>query len=51
MEVRKLSDIQSRIMVIKMLKEHSENDKELSENYLSMKKSHRIQSHAEMNTI
>lgn len=38
MKVRKVSDIESRVMFIKMLKEHSGNDKELSGNYISMKK-------------
>ena len=38
MEVTKLSDIEFKIMVIKMLKELTENYKELSENYISMKK-------------
>ena len=38
MEVTKLSDIEFKIMVIKMLKQHTDNYKELSENYISMKK-------------
>ena len=38
MEVSKLSDIKIKIMVIKMLKELTDNYKELSENYNSMKK-------------
>ena len=38
MEVTKLSDIEFKIMVIKMLKELTDNHKELSENYISMKK-------------
>ena len=38
MEVTKLSDIDFKIMVIKMLKELTDNYKELSENYNSMKK-------------
>ena len=38
MEVSKLSDIEFKIMVIRMLKELTENYKELSENYNSMKK-------------
>ena len=38
MEVTKLSDIEFKIMVIKMLKELTDNYKELSENYISMKK-------------
>ena len=37
-EVCKLSDIEFTRMVIKMLKEHTDNYKELSENYKSMKK-------------
>ena len=37
MEVSKLSDIEFKIMVIKMLKELTDNQKELSENYNSMK--------------
>ena len=38
MEVSKLSDIELKIMVIRMLKELTDNYKELSENYKSMKK-------------
>ena len=38
MEVTKLSDIEFKIMLIKMLKELTNNYKELSENYNSMKK-------------
>ena len=38
MEVTKLSDIEFKIMLIKMLKELTDNYKELSENYISMKK-------------
>ena len=38
MEVTKLSDIEFKIMVIKMLKELTDNYKELSEKYNSMKK-------------
>ena len=38
MEVSKLSDIELKIMVIRMLKELTDNHKELSENYNSMKK-------------
>ena len=38
MEVSKLSDIEIKIMVIKMLKEFTDNYKELSENDNSMKK-------------
>ena len=38
MEVRKLSDIEFKIMVIRMLKELRDNYKELIENYISMKK-------------
>ena len=37
MEVTKLSDTEFKLMVIKMLKELTENYKELSENYISMK--------------
>ena len=37
-EVSKLSDIEFKRMVIRMLKEFTENYKELSENYNSMKK-------------
>ena len=38
MEVRKLSDIEFKLMAIKMPKELRDNYKELSENYISMKK-------------
>ena len=38
MEVSKLSDTEFKIMVIRMLKELTDNYKELSENYNSMKK-------------
>ena len=38
MELSKLSDIEFKIMVIKILKELTDNYKELSENYISMKK-------------
>ena len=38
MEVSKLSDTEFKIMVIKMLKELTNNYKELSENYNTMKK-------------
>ena len=38
MEVSKLSDIEFKIMVIKMLKKLTDNYKEMSENYDSMKK-------------
>ena len=38
MEVSKLSDIEFKIMVIRMLKELTDNYKGLSENYNSMKK-------------
>ena len=38
MEVSKLSDVEFKIMVIKMLKELTDNYKELRENYISMKK-------------
>ena len=38
MEVTTLSDIEFKIMVIKILKELTDNYKELSENYISMKK-------------
>ena len=38
MGVSKLSDKELKIMVIKMLKELTDNYKELSENYISMKK-------------
>ena len=37
MEVSKLSDIKIKIMVIKMLKELTDNCKEMSENYNTMK--------------
>ena len=37
-EASNLSDIEFKVMVIRMLKELSENYKELSENYISMKK-------------
>ena len=37
-EVSKLSDIEFKIMVIRMLKELTDNYKGLSENYNSMKK-------------
>ena len=38
MEVTKLSHIEFKIMVIKMLKELTDNYKELRDNYISMKK-------------
>ena len=38
MEVTKLSDIEFKIMFIKMLKEITDNYRELSENYKSMEK-------------
>ena len=38
MKVSKLSDIEFKMMVIKMLKELTDNYKELAENYISMKK-------------
>ena len=38
MEVTKLSDIEFKIMVIRVIKELTDNYKELSENYDSMKK-------------
>ena len=38
MEVTKLSDIEFKIMVIRVIKELTDNYKELSENYNSMKK-------------
>ena len=38
MEVTKLSDMEFKIMVIKMLKELMDKYKKLSENYISMKK-------------
>ena len=38
MEVTKLSDIELNLMFIKMLKELTDNYKELSEKYISMKK-------------
>ena len=37
MEVTKLSDVEFKLMGIKMLKELTDNYKELSENYISMK--------------
>ena len=37
MEVTKLSNIDFKLMVIKMLKELTDDNKELSENYNSMK--------------
>jgi len=37
MEASKLPDTEFKTMVIKMLKEHSENDKELSENFNRIK--------------
>ena len=37
MEVTKLSDIEFKLMVIKMLKELTDKYRELSENYISMK--------------
>ena len=37
-EVTKLSDIEFKLMVIKIHKELTDNYKELSENYISMKK-------------
>ena len=37
-EVSKLSDVELKIMVIKLLKELTDNYKELSEKYNSMKK-------------
>ena len=42
MEVSKLSDIEFKIMVIRMLKELTDNYKELAENYNSMKKEIKI---------
>ena len=41
MEVTKLSDTEFKLMVIKMLKELTENYKELSENYISIEKRNR----------
>ena len=38
MEVTNVSDMEFKIMVIKMLKELTDNYKELNENYNSMKK-------------
>ena len=38
MEVTQLSDIEFKLMVIKMLKELTDNYKELSENSISMKR-------------
>ena len=38
MEVTKLSDIEFKIMVIKMLQELTDKYKELSKNYIGMKK-------------
>ena len=38
MDVTKQSDIEFNLMVIKMVKELTDNYKELSENYISMKK-------------
>ena len=38
MDVTKLSDIQFKLMVIKMLKQLTDNYKELKENYISMKR-------------
>ena len=38
MEVTKLSDIEFKIMVIKILKELTDNYKELSEDYINMRK-------------
>ena len=38
MEVTKLSDTEFKIMVIRMLKKLTDNYKDLSENYISMKK-------------
>ena len=38
MEVTKLSDIEFKIVVINMLKELTDNYKEVSDNYISMKK-------------
>ena len=40
-EASNLSDIEFKIMVIRMLKELSENYKELSGTYINMKKKHR----------
>ena len=51
MEVGKLSDTEFKIMVIKMLKELTDNYKELSENYNSIKKEVETinKNHEEMN--
>ena len=51
MEGNKLSDIEFKLMVIKMLKELTENYKELSENYISMEKEIETinKNHEEMN--
>ena len=51
MEGTKLSDIEFKIMVIKMLKELEHNYKELSENYNSIKKEVETinKNHEEMN--
>ena len=38
MEITKLSHIEFKLMVLKMLKELTDNCKGLSENYISMKK-------------
>ena len=38
MEVTKLSDIEFKIMVIRMLKELTDNDKEMTESYNNMKR-------------
>ena len=38
MELTKITDIELKLMVIKMLKELTDNYKDLSENYISMKK-------------
>ena len=38
MEVSKLSDIDFKIMVMKILKELTDNYKELSENYINLKR-------------
>ena len=42
MEVTKLSDIEFKLMVIKMLKELTDNYKELSENYNTMKRKQKL---------
>ena len=42
MEVTKLSDIDFKTMVIKMLKELTDNYKELSENYNTMKRKQKL---------